>query len=407
MKNSDWLVMAKLFFLLAVFFMVVLPASAASHYVGSGETYTTIQAAVDGAYSGDTIIVKDGTYNENVEVDKPLTIQSENGNVNALVLAANPADNVFSVTAANVTINGFTVYGANAFGKAGIMLTNIDNCTVSNNRCGYEVGKENYYGVVFSQTTNCTANNNVCSANYHTGMIVDADDSQVSENECELNTFSGISVSGQRNRIENNTCTCSEHGCGIKLLGSNSIVKGNDCSENSFQGIYCLGIENYTICYNSCKSNMNDGIYLEQADNNLIILNDFDSNFNNVYSFNNSWEKYNSWETPVKIWYGYDRYGTLDPPYSRSHMGNYYSDHGSSDADEDGICDTAYDLPGTEPNDVFPLFETTVNYGWDIDCYWDAEVESGEDLLVLGDLTIGSNGTGSLTIAGSLTLGSI
>jgi hypothetical protein len=44
------------------------------------DDYPTIQAAVDAVNAGDTIIVRDGTYTENVNVNKPhLTIQSENG----------------------------------------------------------------------------------------------------------------------------------------------------------------------------------------------------------------------------------------------------------------------------------------------------------------------------------------
>ena len=43
------------------------------------DDYPTIQAAIDNASDGDTIIVRDGTYTENIDVDKRLTIRSENG----------------------------------------------------------------------------------------------------------------------------------------------------------------------------------------------------------------------------------------------------------------------------------------------------------------------------------------
>ncbi|RLB68112.1 MAG: hypothetical protein DRH03_10200, partial [Deltaproteobacteria bacterium] len=110
----------------------------------------------------------------------------------------------------------------------------------------------------------------------------------------------------------------------------------------------------------------------------------------------------NSWDSPLEIWYGYDR-GTRNPPYVRNHMGNYYSDHGFSDSGEDGICDTAYALPDTEPDDDFPLYEATANYGKDVNCDWDAEITSSENLLVLGALTI----VGSLEIEGKLSIGGI
>ena len=44
---------------------------------GGGGDHTTIQAAVDAASSGDTIIVKTGTYAENVELDIRLALQGE------------------------------------------------------------------------------------------------------------------------------------------------------------------------------------------------------------------------------------------------------------------------------------------------------------------------------------------
>ena len=39
-----------------------------------GADFTTIQAAINAASSGDTIQVADGTYNETITIDKTLTI---------------------------------------------------------------------------------------------------------------------------------------------------------------------------------------------------------------------------------------------------------------------------------------------------------------------------------------------
>jgi parallel beta-helix repeat protein len=90
---------------------VASPARAATiWYVNPG---ASIQAAVDAASRGDTIIVRDGTYIENVDVTKDhLTIRSENGAESTIVQAANPNDHVFEVTADYVNIYGFTIKGA-------------------------------------------------------------------------------------------------------------------------------------------------------------------------------------------------------------------------------------------------------------------------------------------------------
>jgi len=74
------------------------------------DNYSTIQQAVNSASPGDTIIVKDGTYIENVYIDKPyLTIGSKNGSTNCIVQAADSSNPVIEVTASFVRVTGFTV----------------------------------------------------------------------------------------------------------------------------------------------------------------------------------------------------------------------------------------------------------------------------------------------------------
>ncbi|MCK4733982.1 MAG: hypothetical protein KAT65_16130, partial [Methanophagales archaeon] len=98
------------------------------------DNYSTIQSAVNAASSGDTIIVKDGTYIENIQVDKRLTIRSENGQDSTIVQAASNDDNVFNVTADYVEIRGLTVEGAYD-ANAGMYLYSTDYCTIANNNC--------------------------------------------------------------------------------------------------------------------------------------------------------------------------------------------------------------------------------------------------------------------------------
>ena len=48
-------------------------------HVGPYGNYTSIQAAIDNASSGDTIIVDDGIYYENLTITKDLILTSSNG----------------------------------------------------------------------------------------------------------------------------------------------------------------------------------------------------------------------------------------------------------------------------------------------------------------------------------------
>ena len=83
------------------------------------DDYALIQDAVDAASPGDTIIVREGTYEENIEVYKSLTIRSENGPDSTIVLSES-GDNVFFVTANYVNISGFTINGT--YERTGIYL---------------------------------------------------------------------------------------------------------------------------------------------------------------------------------------------------------------------------------------------------------------------------------------------
>jgi parallel beta-helix repeat protein len=101
---------------------------------------TPIQSAVDGADVGETIFVRNGSYTENVDVDKTLTLRGEGADV-VIVTAASSTDHVFEVSAGWVNISGFAVRGATGDYVAGICLVDADHCnisdsTVSNNNRG-------------------------------------------------------------------------------------------------------------------------------------------------------------------------------------------------------------------------------------------------------------------------------
>ncbi|MCK4415312.1 MAG: hypothetical protein KAY32_17395, partial [Candidatus Eisenbacteria sp.] len=98
----------------------------------------------------DTIIVRDGTYNENVDVNTSLTIKSENGTETTIVQVEDSNDPVFEVTADYVTITGFMVTGTT--GTAGISLKSATHCNISNNTVSNNV---------YDPTPNISLNNSV------------------------------------------------------------------------------------------------------------------------------------------------------------------------------------------------------------------------------------------------------
>jgi parallel beta-helix repeat protein len=180
------------------------PTPSAEIYVP--DDYATIQAAVNAASAGDIIIVRDGTYIENIKVDKNLTIRSENGPDSTIVRAEDPDDHVFEVTGDYVNISGFTVKGVTRWFSAGISLYYADYCNISNNNCS----------------------NNWCAGIY----LDESNNNSISNNNC-LNNHYGIYLGhSNHNSMLNNDCSNNSDGISLWYSNYNSI-SNNDCSNNS------------------------------------------------------------------------------------------------------------------------------------------------------------------------------
>ncbi|MFM7830760.1 MAG: hypothetical protein ACKPJD_03175, partial [Planctomycetaceae bacterium] len=96
--------------------------------VGSGQTYPTIQSAVDAATTSDTIQVLPGTYNETVSITKSnLTFQGPNSDVvgsGTRTAEATVTGGFVLNGVSNVTIRGFNITGSNVADSRGVLLGN-------------------------------------------------------------------------------------------------------------------------------------------------------------------------------------------------------------------------------------------------------------------------------------------
>ena len=111
-------------------------ATAATLRVGTGQTYATIQAAINASVNGDEVLVEPGTYLESLDTKgKLITLRGRTGMQNTYVMPPSAGMSIIQCktgeTAATL-IEGFTF--ANASGAPGVVITGtspiFNACTV-------------------------------------------------------------------------------------------------------------------------------------------------------------------------------------------------------------------------------------------------------------------------------------
>jgi hypothetical protein len=108
--------------------------------------YSSIQAAIDAAGPGDVVLVADGTYTENLTVEKTITIKSEKGAGACVIDSAGSGGGVtFRGAGANgAVLSGFTITGGNASKGGAIACYQaspiISYCVMENNVASYGGG---------------------------------------------------------------------------------------------------------------------------------------------------------------------------------------------------------------------------------------------------------------------------
>ena len=91
--------------------------------------FTRIQDAIDNSSDGDTIFVFNGTYNENIRINKTIDLIGEN-KISTVIDAQNNGD-IISISSDNVYISGFTILNS---GKSEFPFYEFQGIFISSNK---------------------------------------------------------------------------------------------------------------------------------------------------------------------------------------------------------------------------------------------------------------------------------
>ncbi len=229
--------------------ITVLPVWSNPATIFVPDDYSTIQAAINAAVSGDTVFVRNGTYYEHIEINRPLTLVGEDSKTT--IIDGNGTSTVALITASYASISNFTIrnaglkwpwpYDSCVYAVMGLSGVDVENNIISNGSVGIGVGDG--YG----------ANLNGNTISNIVGYGIDMGGSQSRNNTVSNNlinnSYSGISVDGDTedcNFINNTVRDCA---VGMDLMPnmntyvvpSNNLFDGNVLSNNSHVNLIVKG----------------------------------------------------------------------------------------------------------------------------------------------------------------------
>lgn len=187
--------------MLAVF-LVAGTAGAATLNVGQGQTYSTIQSAIDASQTGDVIYVNEGTYYENVVLTKS-GIAIMGTNKEKTIIDGQKTGSVIRIETNDVTISGFTLRNNGGSGKedAGVSLYNANNNMIANS-----IFENNTAGIaMFSSSNNNVIAGNYIRSNGRYGInIFSSLDNKIYENQIQKNQIGIYADSARGHQIYSN-----------------------------------------------------------------------------------------------------------------------------------------------------------------------------------------------------------
>ncbi len=292
------------------------------------DQYSTIQAAIDAAETGDKILVKAGVYHEALKFKEGIELRGENRDTTIVRFSSPPKsvvgqdhyqipleirgcatgtvinmgfeqdkidertdENVWMADAIELFDSSVAIENCRAQSEAGAGIliigtksvpTLLRNLCPRSKQCGisFERGsrgkaegnvcEENQYAGIMARGAGTSPElvGNQCRRNEVTGMLIkQGAQGNAKNNLCEQNKQDGITVSdsGTSAELLNNQCRGNEH-FGIEFYDAQGKAESNVCEQNRWSGIAVSGSGAAPeLANNQCRGNEVDGILFQNG----------------------------------------------------------------------------------------------------------------------------------------------
>jgi len=195
--------------------------------------FNSIIEGIDAVAPGKSVIVAEGTYNEQLIINKSITIQGTS-QANTFIIGSGLTENLITVEADNVTITNFTIDGDGSTAK----------------------------GIYFDGYSSININNNIIQNNKSYGINYTNSSPTIEYNDIKDNVTSAIDIAiGGAGTIKYNFLIDNRYGIRSCVDSSPEITRNNISNNNT--GIYCRESATPIISYNTISNNTGYGILID------------------------------------------------------------------------------------------------------------------------------------------------